>query len=114
MPYLMVQTNQKLDSQQEQTVTAEASRLVAGQLGKPEGYVMTALESGVAMSFAGSDAPCAYMELKSLGLPEGRTPEFSQALCAFAQEHLGVDHDRVYIEFAGPDRHMWGFKGSTF
>lgn len=114
MPYLMVQTNQTLEGQQEKKVTAEASRLVSEQLGKPEGYVMVAVESGVAMSFAGSDAPCAYLELKSLGLPEGRTPEFSQALCAFAQEHLGVDHDRVYIEFAGPDRHMWGFKGSTF
>lgn len=114
MPYLMVQTNQSLDDTQQQTVLAEASRRVSEQLGKPEGYVMVALEAGVAMAFAGGTEPCAYMELKSLGLPEAQTPDLSQALCGLAEEHLGVDRNRVYIEFAGPERHMWGFKGGTF
>jgi hypothetical protein len=66
------------------------------------------------MCFAGDTAPCAYLELKSLGLPEQRTAELSAALCGFVEEHLGVPKSRVYIEFASPPRHLFGFDGRTF
>lgn len=112
MPYLKIQTNQRPADQD--AVVAEASHLAAEQLGKPEGFVMVALETGVPMAFAGNTEPAVYMELKSLGLPEDRTRDLSAALCGFAEGQLGVPADRVYVEFSGPPRHMWGFKGGTF
>ena len=91
-----------------------ASRLVAEQLGKPERYVMVALQVDVPMLFAGTDEPLAYAELKSIGLPIGATEELSAAICHLLQETLAVPQERIYIEFADAPRRMWGWNGGTF
>jgi len=114
MPYLNIRTNVVIDDSKQQTLLKKASRTAASMLEKPESYVMVSLDPNHAMSFAGSDAPLAYLQLKSLGLPEARTRSFSQALCELMQTELGIDPERVYIEFSGPERHMWGWDGGTF
>lgn len=114
MPYLMIQTNQSIDAAAGKSLLANASKLVATELGKPESYVMVALEDNTPMLFAGEDAPLAYLELKSIGLPEDKTTQLSAALCNLIQESIGVSQDRVYIEFANAGRAMWGWNGATF
>lgn len=114
MPYLKIQTNQRVDDGRRAQVLATASRLVADALGKPERYVMIALEGGVSMAFAGSEEPLAYLELKSIGLDEATTAGLSERLCQLMNEHLQIPAERVYIEFANAPRHMWGWKGTTF
>ena len=114
MPYLLIKTNQTLSAEAGQTLLAEASREVAGALGKPERYVMVALEQGCPMLFGGSAAPLTYLELKSIGLPEGRTGELSSLLAKLASKHLGVSQERVYIEFSNASGPMWGWNGATF
>ena len=114
MPYLLINTNRKLERAEESTLLANCSQAVAGMLGKPERYVMTSIESGITMTFGGDDAPCAYVELKSLGLPEERSAEFSQALCELLGGALDIAVERIYIEFSNPARHLWGWNGATF
>jgi phenylpyruvate tautomerase PptA (4-oxalocrotonate tautomerase family) len=114
MPTLIIKTNAELPAHRRDDLLRAASAAVAELLGKPEGYVMVLLESGADMSFGADSAPCAYLELKSLGLPEDRTPELSAALCDFVERHLGIPKSRVYIEFASPPRHLFGFDGRTF
>jgi phenylpyruvate tautomerase len=114
MPYLKIQSNRELDAAQGKEFIKQASNLVAEQLGKPERYVMVALEPPVPMVFAGSDDPTVFMELKSIGLSESQTPALSDALSELANTTLGVDKDRVYIEFADAPRKMWGWNGATF
>lgn len=114
MPYLTIQTNQSLDPAATTTLLSNASKLVADGLGKPESYVMVALETDVPMSFAGNDAPLAYLELKSIGLPEAKTADLSAALCALLEETTGIGKERIYIEFANAPRAMWGWNGGTF
>lgn len=114
MPYLMVQTNVELDNERRDQLITAASEKVAALLGKPERYVMIAVESGVPMSFAGEQAPCVYLELKSIGLPDEQTTTLSSSLAALMEHFLGISQDRVYIEFANAERHMWGFDGKTF
>lgn len=114
MPMLKIQTNQSLDADLQKTLMRRTSQEVAAILGKPERYVMVSLEHNPAMLFGGSDAPLAYLELKSIGLPESRTPELSSSLCQLMQEQLGLAADRVYIEFADAPRAMWGWNGGTF
>ena len=114
MPYLRIQTNHSLRAEGRASLMAEASRTVAECLAKPEQYVMVAVEDGRPMLFAASDAPAAYLELKSIGLPESQTTALSQALCALIQTEIGVSQDRVYIEFANAPRNMWGWNGATF
>ena len=113
MPYLKIQTNQTVTPDQAQALISKASRLVASELGKPENYVMVALTPPVPMVFAGTDAPTAYLELKSIGLPESRTADLSKALCNLMGD-LKISQNRVYIEFADAPRAMWGWDGKTF
>jgi len=114
MPYLKIQTNQTTTPDQARALISKASQLVASELGKPEQYVMVALSPPVPMVFAGTDAPTAYLELKSIGLPASRTGDLSQALCTLIENQLAISKERVYIEFADAPRTMWGWNGSTF
>ena len=114
MPYLKIQSNRQMESQAAQELLAQASTAVADLLGKPERYVMVAMEPPVPMLFAGNNDPALFMELKSIGLSESQTPELSRVLCELAQKTLGIESDRIYIEFADAPRKMWGWNGSTF
>lgn len=114
MPLLSIDTNRALDDTQASAFIRTASAAVADALGKPERYVMVKLAHHPHMLFGGNDAPLAYLELKSIGLPEDRTKALSQALCDLVSSHLGVATDRVYIEFANAPRHLWGWNSATF
>ncbi len=114
MPTLRILTNAEVPPDARTELLAQASRAVAEMLGKPESYVLVILEPGRELLFAGTSAPAAYLELKSLGLAETATPEYSSTLCALLTDTLGIPADRVYIEFANPPRHMFGWNGGTF
>lgn len=114
MPYLLIRTNKDVPAEKQDALLRKGSSLVATALGKAERYVMVSLQSGVPMLFDAKDAPCAYLELKSIGLPGDNTKELSHTLCGLIAEELGIPTDRIYIEFSDAPRHMWGWNGSTF
>lgn len=114
MPFLKIQTNQSLPEADAKSLAARSSAVVADQLGKPERYVMTSVETNPAMQFAGTDEPLAYLELKSIGLSESITADVSQALCKLVADETGINPDRIYIEFADAPRKMWGWDSGTF
>ena len=114
MPYLKIQTNKPINDSDSHSLLPKASSLVAEKLGKPESYVMVAIDPPQPMLFAGSADPTAYLELKSIGLPESRTADLSQALCQLVADELGIATNRIYIEFADAPRSMWGWDGHTF
>jgi phenylpyruvate tautomerase PptA (4-oxalocrotonate tautomerase family) len=114
MPTLRFLTNARVPADDRAGLLALASRTVADLLGKPESYVMVILEDARDMVFAGTPEPAAFLELISLGLPEGRTAHYSRALCDLMADNLGIPADRVYIEFASPARQMFGWNGDTF
>ena len=112
MPCLLLQTN--VDVADKIAFITRCSSLLAKALGKPESYVMINVSDNNPMLFAGSAAPLAYLELKSLGLNSAQAPELSAKLCNFMHHELGIDSARIYIEFAAPERAMFGWKGGTF
>ncbi|MFQ5518385.1 MAG: phenylpyruvate tautomerase MIF-related protein [Mariprofundus sp.] len=112
MPCLFVHTN--IEVADKADFLAHCSAVTGAALGKPESYVMVELSDNRPMLFAGSDAPLAFLELKSLGLSTDQTAGISEKLCALMQQQLGIDPARVYIEFAAPERAMFGWKGGTF
>jgi phenylpyruvate tautomerase len=114
MPILKIQTNAETAGDRRGPFLRAASSTMAEILGKPESYIMVLLQTNPDMLFAAEDAPLAYLELKSLGLPEDNTPTLSAALCALMEEHFGVPPERVYIEFSSPPRHLFGWNGGTF
>lgn len=114
MPYLKIQTNREIAEATRQEILKRASAVVSKNLGKPEKYVMVRIDSSQPMMFAGNAAPCAYLELKSIGLPESKTETFSRVLCQFLSDELKIPPQRVYIEFADAKGSMWGWDGGTF
>jgi phenylpyruvate tautomerase len=114
MPLLSITTNQKLDDKDRLPVLQQLSETVAEALGKPEQYVMVSYRHNADMLFSGTAAPLAYLELKSIGLPADKTHALSSVLSAAMESHLGIPAERVYIEFADAQRHMWGWNGGTF
>ncbi|MGM0594454.1 MAG: phenylpyruvate tautomerase MIF-related protein [Pseudomonadota bacterium] len=114
MPYLHIRTNRNLAPPEQTELLSGSSALVAEMLGKPERYVMVSVECGVPMSFSAEQTPCAYLELKSIGLPEAQTTELSARLSEHIAKQLELSAERIYIEFSDAARHMWGWKGGTF
>lgn len=113
MPYLKIQTNLALDRDTANQLMASASKLISQELGKPEEFVMIALEREEYMFFNGSEAPVAFLELKSIGLPGRRTMTLSQALSEMIEAEVPVRRDRIYIKFIDVQRGMWGWNGKT-
>jgi phenylpyruvate tautomerase PptA (4-oxalocrotonate tautomerase family) len=116
MPLIKVQTS--VPTPESTTVEALLKNLsskLAKHLNKPESYVMTAFESNVSMSFAGTFDPVCYLEIKSIGtMNPTQTKAMSQDFCQQIHESLGVCVNRIYIEFADAKGAMWGWNGSTF
>ena len=114
MPLLRVTTNMEVAADKQQEIVRQLSAFVAEMLGKPESYVMVIFQVNPAMSFAGSHDPLAYLELKSLGLPDDKTTDFSASLCQHMNHLLNIPPNRTYIEFSSPARHFWGWNSDTF
>ncbi len=112
MPVLNIQTNVIMDEKQH--FLKAASVRIATALGKPESYVMVIISDNREMFFAGNHEPLAYLELKSLGLTTAQTASLSENLCEFISTALEINPSRIYIEFAAPEREMFGWNGGTF
>ena len=103
-----------MDNQTKNNICLSASAKTAEILAKPETYVMTILDDQVNMSMSGSSEPTAYLELKSINLPEDQTTELSNSLCQHVGELLSIPTNRIYIEFSNAQRHLWGWDNRTF
>lgn len=114
MPYLKIRLNRTIEDKTSSEILAIASKAVAKLLNKPESYVMVEMESSSKLIFAGTADPAAYLELKSIGLPDVQIPALSKHLCDLLKDHLNIDPARVYIEFLDVKGSHWGWKGGTF
>ena len=114
MPYLRVSTNLDMSDSDKTEFLRQASDMVSQLLAKPERYVLVEVVCQQNVSMAGSTEPAAYVELKSIGLPETDTGGLSADLCDFLKQALGIDPERIYIEFINIPRHLWGWNRGTF
>lgn len=116
MPLIKVQTSVSAPEKADvETMLKSLSSKLAKHLGKPESYVMTALEGDIPMTFAGTTDPVCYIEIKSIGtMKPDQTKAISQDFCQQINQGLGVPENRIYIEFADAKATMWGWNGSTF
>ncbi len=114
MPFLLIKTNIDLDDTVSFALTNYASKVVAEALGKPESYVMINVCPGQYMSMGAKTAPCVYMELESVALPQTETARLSQVLTKMVGDRLNVPGNRVYTVFRSVPGNMWGYNGSTF
>lgn len=114
MPLLKVTTSIP-PAREHGKLLANLSKLCADRLGKPESYVMTAIDHPALMTFAGTTEPACYVELKNVGRFTGElTQRLSAELCERLSTGLGVAKNRIYIEFTDADGYLWGHDGETF
>ncbi|NEP11524.1 MAG: hypothetical protein F6K14_15200 [Symploca sp. SIO2C1] len=116
MPLIKVQTSVTApDTNKSEALLKQLSTSLAKHLGKPESYVMTALESNVPMTFAGTTDPVCYVEIKSVGsMRPQQTQAMSQDFCEQINQAIDVPTNRIYIEFADAQGYLWGWDGRTF
>tara|TARA_Y100001968_G_scaffold274196_2_gene267250 strand:+ start:258 stop:596 length:339 start_codon:yes stop_codon:yes gene_type:complete len=111
MPFIQINTSTKSDVDND-LLQKEISKIVADLTGKPESYVMTIIKSNSKMTFAGSDEPCCFITLKSIG--SLNPSSMSKSLCEFISSKTNIKTNRIYIEFIDVKASNWGFNSSTF
>ena len=114
MPFLEIATNVEVTAQIEGLLLKEASKTLASGTGKPEDYVMVRIKGSQLFLFAGTDAPAAFLEVKSIGYPDNGVQRLAGALSALVTTHLGVPENRTYVVFADVKAPMWAHGGETF
>ncbi len=114
MPYLKLTTNIAIAKEQAPTLLSRFSQLLAEETGKPERYVMVALEGDKDMLFGGNSEPLAFVECKSIGLSSQQAESLSASISQLLAGNLQISAERVYIEFSNCPGNLWGWNGSTF
>jgi len=114
MPYFSIETNVSVDETSTRNLVRKTSAFIAELLGKPEPYVMISIKTGAHLVFGGSDEPAAFVRLKSIGLPQNRTAEFSEKISTFIEQKLEVPRNRTFIDFKDLERNLFGWNGKTF
>jgi len=116
MPLIQIFTSAPAPAADPQkALLADLSKLLAARFGKPERWVMTCLQPGLAMTFGGAPTPAAFVAVKNVGkMTAGDTETLSSEICGRLAAGLGVAHDRIYIEFADAVGYLWGWNGGTF
>ena len=110
MPLLNISTNTKIKN--EQTFLAKSSDFLSSLTGKPINFIMVKLTHSLSMNFAGTDEPCAFIEIKSIGslVPS----KMSKPICEFFSNELGILTERIYISFQDVDSKNWAWNSMTF
>ncbi len=90
MPYLSIQTNTSLNDDQQSALLDAASKIVASELSKPESYVMVSFVHAQQMKFAGDDSPTAFLELRSIGMPDSQRNPLVSALTKLVADNCNI------------------------
>jgi phenylpyruvate tautomerase len=116
MPLASIITNvQEPTTEVELALLDDITTTLSNCFGKPTKWVMTCFRADVRMTFGGTREPAAYVEVKNIGaMSPAKAKEVSAAVTAAIVEHLGVPSDRVYLELADAQAHLWGYDGGTF
>lgn len=114
MPFLQIKTNVAVNETRETELLALLSRSVVETVGKPEQYVMVAIQSAT-MRMAGKEGDAAFVEVRSIGgLNALVNKKLTQRVCADLKHVLGIPAERIYINFVDVDAGSWGWNGEMF
>lgn len=115
MPLIQVFSSVEIPESRVAPLLQALSSTLATHLQKPESYVMTRLAPKAPMTFGGTTEPSCYAEVKNIGtMTPALTEKLSGELTRLLVESLRVPSQRIYIEFADSQPHLWGHDGGTF
>ena len=110
MPLLNISTN--IDIKNEQILLSKSSNFISSLLNKPDKFVMVKLTDSLKMYFSGTNEPCCFIEIKSIGslIPS----KMSKPICDFFSNELEIPTERIYIFFQDVDSNQWAWNCRTF
>ena len=73
---------------------------------------MVKLMNSSKMFFAGTNDPCCFIEIKSIGSLD--PSKMSKPICEFFSAELKIPKERIYIFFHDVDSKNWAWNGRTF
>lgn len=114
MPFLRIQTNIDLASEDKTRLAQACSHLVSELLGKSKDFVQVIVEGHQSMVFGDSTEPTVFVELRSLGLNTVGLSPLAAEITRVLRERLDVDPKRVFLNFFDLSRTHWGWNGKTF
>jgi len=114
MPLLKIQINTAVPAAKAEALLSQGTDLIVNEMNKPREYVQVVVEPEVAIAFAGTLEPSAFVELRSLSLSEETAKILSEKICALLETELTVPSARVFINFFDFPRPLWGWDGKTF
>ncbi len=114
MPSIKLHTSVSVSEEKREAFLSTMSNILAEKIGKPEQYVMVAIEEGP-MLMSGESGPAAFADIRSIGGLNGDVNRaISASLCELFKEYLDIAQDRVYINFTDVPAVNWGWDGRTF
>lgn len=113
MPYIHVQTNVPVTAAEADTLKTRLGQAITALPGKSEQWLMVRVEPECSLWFAGSDAPCAMVDVSVYGgAPSDAYETFTARVCDILDGVLSLPPKRVYIKYSEtPD---WGWNGGNF
>ncbi|KAL4172428.1 hypothetical protein KRP22_007592 [Phytophthora ramorum] len=115
MPFVHVTSNVPKDNVDVPAALRALSKALSAALDKPEAYLMVQLDLGTPMLFQASDAPCAFIHIRSIGRIDSElNPKTATSLTATAAEALKLPADRVFLNLDDVDAANWAMAGNTF
>ncbi len=113
MPYIETKTNLSIRPETAASIKAKLGRAIQTVPGKSERWLMVSFMGDLPFYFAGSDAPCAMVEVKLFGsAPDSALEALTGQITDILTGELGLPADRVYVKYELCDH--WGWNGSNF
>ena len=110
MPLLNISTNKEIKN--EQMLLSKSSNFISSLLNKSEDFVMVQLTDSLEMYFSGTNEPCCFIEIKSIGALA--PSNMSKPICEFFSAELEISKERIYIFFQDVEPHMWAWNSRPF
>ena len=82
-------------------------------MGKPESYVMVSFAPAERMTFAGEESPTAFLELRSIGIPDLKRNSLSSALTDLVARNCEIKPDRIFVVLVDVNARFWSLNGAT-
>jgi len=114
MPLLQLKTSAEIAPDKKDQLMADLSNAVGNVTGKPEAYIMVTAEHADTC-MAGQSCVAAFVDIRGIGgLDPETNKKLSGAICGCLSASLGIEGDKVYINFTDIAASNWGWNSSTF
>ena len=113
MPFINTKTTASLSNSKKDILTTEICNIASECLGKGENWIMIGYEDNASLTFQGSTADIAYIEVKTFGTPStAGASQMTAKLSSLFERELSISPDRIYVAYFPTDK--WGWNGNNF